>query len=209
MRLVSVQAGPIAQHRMMRTAFGKQPLAGAVRVLAEGLEGDAHADRRYHGGPDMAVLAYAADHYPAWREELAWPGLPLGGFGENLSVAEADEERVCIGDVWQAGTAVLQVASPRKPCSKISRFWDRPELLAAVVRTGRIGWYLRVLRPGALQAGDEVALLERPNPAWTVLRAYRTGVARRRDREQALALEKVSALADRWKKWLRLEPADI
>ncbi len=33
-----------------------------------------------------------------------------------------------------------------------------------MVRSGRSGWYYRVLTPGTLQAGDEVQLLERPLP---------------------------------------------
>jgi MOSC domain-containing protein YiiM len=209
MRIVSVQAGLVVQHGEMRTAFGKQPIAGPLRVLPEGLDGDAHADRRYHGGPDMALLAYSADHYASWRQELDWPSLPLGGFGENLSVEGADEETAFIGDVWQAGTAVLQIASPRKPCSKIARFWNRPRLLKLVEKSGRIGWYLRVLQEGVLQAGEPASLLERPHPQWSVLRACRAGVARRRQREEALELEQVAALSERWKAWLRLEPADL
>ena len=153
MRLASVQVGKPAQVGELRTGFGKRPVPGEVRVGCENLDGDGQADRRYHGGPDMAVLAYSADHYPAWREELAWPDLPAGGFGENLSVEGATEETACIGDVWRVGTATLQIASPRKPCRKISDFWRRPELLKLVQGSGRFGWYLRVLEEGALVPG--------------------------------------------------------
>jgi MOSC domain-containing protein YiiM len=204
-RIVSVQAGRVVQLGPVRTAFGKETVQGPVHIGWEGLDGDAQADRRYHGGPDMAVLAYPADHYPAWRVELAFPALPLGGFGENLSVQGALEAPVCIGDVWQAGTSRLQVASPRKPCSKIGAFWRRPDLLGAVTDSGRIGWYLRVLQEGALQAGETVALLERPHPGWNVARAFRVALARRRERKEALELSQVAALANRWKSWLRGE----
>src|SRR5207253_6200200 len=132
-RIESVQVGLPRNAGEMRTAFGKRSVAGPVRAGRTNLEGDEQADRRYHGGPDMAVLAYAADHYPAWRAELSWPELPLGGFGENLSVSGATEETVCIGDVWRAGSAVFQIASPRKPCHKISDYWGRPDLLERVL----------------------------------------------------------------------------
>jgi MOSC domain-containing protein YiiM len=155
----------------MRTAYGKRPVQGLVHVLVQGLEGDEQA-WRHHGGPEMAVLAYSADHYPLWRAELSWPELPLGGFAENLTVAGASEETVCIGDVWRAGTAVLQVASPRTSCRKMSRFWKRPGLAKAAEVSGRVGWYLRVLQEGALQAGDEVTLAERRQQI-TVLEALR------------------------------------
>jgi MOSC domain-containing protein YiiM len=206
-RLEGVQAGKPAHVAGVRTAFGKRPVRGPVRVGPENLEGDAQADRRYHGGPDMAVLAYSADHYPAWREELGWPDLPLGGFGENLSVAGASEEAVCIGDLWRAGSAVLQVASPRRPCRKIAAYWGRPELLRRVRRTGRIGWYLRVLEEGSLQQGMEVELIGRPHPEWTVRRAF--AVALQRRGPAALALAEVPALSPRWRAWLRGEPARV
>ena len=207
MRIASVQVGKPANVGELRTGFGKRAVEGDVRVGRENLEGDGQADHRYHGGPDMAALAYGADHYPDWRAELSWPGLPLGGFGENLSVAGVTEESACIGDVWRVGTAVLQIASPRKPCHKISDYWGRPELLKLVEKSGRSGWYLRVLEEGAIAAGAEIALAQRPHPEWTVLRAYRAGVARKKDRATALELAQVAALSDRWKAWLQGEPA--
>jgi len=187
----------------MWTAFGKRPVEGAVRVGRENLEGDAQADRRHHGGPEMAVLAYSADHYPAWRAELSWPELGPGGFGENLSVEGASEETACIGDVWRAGTALLQISSPRNPCHKIADYWGRPELLERVLQRGRFGWYLRVLEEGELSAGAEVQRVERPHPEWTVLRAHRAAMERRLDRGAARELSRLAALSPRWQEWLR------
>jgi MOSC domain-containing protein YiiM len=199
MRIESVQVGKPARAGEMRTAFGKRPMTGPVHVGRTNLEGDGQADRRYHGGPEMAVLAYAADHYALWRAELGWPELALGGFGENLSVSGATEESVCLGDVWRAGTARLQVASPRKPCVKIARYWGRPELLRRVFETGRTGWYLRVLEEGAVEAGDAVELLDRPYPVWTVARAARVAMARRADLSASRELARVSTLPQRWR----------
>ncbi len=88
------------------------------------------------------------------------------------------------------------------PCRKISDFWRRPNLLKLVERSGRFGWYLRVLEEGVLSAGAEIALAERPHPEWTVTRAFRAGVNRRHDRAAADELAKVAALSVRWKGWL-------
>jgi MOSC domain-containing protein YiiM len=206
-RIEGVQVGKPAQVVGIRTGFGKHPVAGVVRVARLNLEGDGQADRRYHGGEDMAVLAYSADHYGGWRTELSWPELPFGGFGENLSVSGATEASVCIGDVWRAGTALLQVASPRKPCRKIAAYWGRPALLQLAQRSGRIGWYLRVLEEGVVHAGATVALLHRPAPDWTVQRAFAAAAVRRG--ADARALAGVAALADRWKAWLRGAPARV
>lgn len=202
MRIESVQVGKPARAGGMRTAFGKRPVQGPVRVGRTNLEGDGQADRRYHGGPDMAVLSYAAEHYAAWRSELEWPELPLGGFGENLSVSGATEESVCLGDVWRAGSARLQIASPRNPCVKIARYWGRPELLRRVFETGRTGWYLRVIEEGVVEAGAAIELLDRPHEAWTVARAGRIAMARRADRSAARELAEVRGLPERWKAWL-------
>ena len=191
----------------LRTAFGKQPAPGPVHAGLQGLEGDAQADRRYHGGPEMAALGYSADHYPAWRVELDWPALPLGGFGENLSVSGASEQSVCIGDVWRAGSAVFQIASPRKPCHKISAYWGRPDLLLLVQQSGRSGWYLRVLEEGSLSAGDAIELVDRPHPQWSVARANLAALQRKS--EAARELAEVPALSGRWKAWLLGHPARI
>ncbi len=207
LRIDAIQVGRPARVGDLRTAFGKQPVRGRVRLGRLNLEGDAQADRRYHGGADMAVLAYSSDHYLAWRAELEWPDLPLGGFGENLSVSGADESAVCIGDVWQAGSARLQIASPRRPCHKIADFWGRPGLLDLVRRSGRIGWYLRVLEEGSLAAGDAVELVARPHPDWTVGRAFAASASRAAP--AALELACVDALAERWRSWLRGEPARV
>jgi MOSC domain-containing protein YiiM len=207
-RIEGVQVGEPALVNGVRTAFGKRAVSGMVRVGRLNLDGDSQANRRYHGGPDMAVLAYSADHYRLWRSELAWPDLPLGAFGENLSVSGATEETVCIGDLWAtAGSAILQVASPRKPCRKISGYWGRSDLLQRVQETGRIGWYLRVIAEGALEAGARISLLERPHPEWPIHRAFSAALARKG--EKARALSEVAALSDRWKAWLRGEPARV
>jgi MOSC domain-containing protein YiiM len=53
------------------SAIAKRPLAGRVALTPEGVAGDEQGDRRVHGGPDKAVHHYPADHYAAWRGDLA------------------------------------------------------------------------------------------------------------------------------------------
>lgn len=76
-RLVSVQVGMPRAHgtegaadpmdRPWVTGFFKEPVTGPVRVGATNLKGDGQADLRVHGGPDKAVLLYAAAHYDEAR----------------------------------------------------------------------------------------------------------------------------------------------
>lgn len=171
------------------TAFWKDEVVGAVPIGLIGLEGDQQADRRHHGGPERAVLMYAAAHYPSWREGTGLADMGPGAFGENLTVDGLDETTVCVGDVLEVGGARLQVASPRGPCLDISRRWDHEGLLKRVVATRRTGWYLRVPGPGPVEAGDRVRVVERPHPGWTVDRLLRLRYVspRRRDELEAAA----------------------
>ena len=165
--------------RTWTTGYVKAPVEGLVWVGRTNLAGDGQADLVHHGGPDKAVLAYGAAHYRAWRAELAEDlarlglaglpfELPFGGFGENLTVERWTEADVCVGDVHALGTALLQVTQPRGPCWKIARRWRVRDLPVRVQRTGRTGWYYRVLREGRVEAGKELRLLHRPHPEWTV-----------------------------------------
>lgn len=206
MQLVSIQVGRPAQlvtkHPVdgrppeWQSGFYKAPVTGPVRVGRTNLEGDGQADLVNHGGPDKAVLAYAAGRYPLWESELN-RSLPYGAFGENLTVTDVAEESVCIGDIYAIGEVRLQVAQPRFPCWKISRRWGIPDLLERVTQTGRTGWYLRVLQEGLIAPGQAIALLERPHPEWSVARATATLYNKRADPEAAVTLAACPALAER------------
>ena len=172
-------------------------MAGPVLLRTTNVEGDRQADPRVHGGPEMAVLCYSADHYPRWREELGIPEMGPGGFAENLTITGQDELTVCIGDVYRVGTATVQVSQPRGPCYKISYRWKRPDLLRRCESNGRHGWYLRVLEEGAVQAGQPVVLVERPNPTWSVRRAADVFRARRKRAEEAADLARAAGYASR------------
>jgi MOSC domain-containing protein YiiM len=203
----SVQVGLPRRHgsgaRAWTTGYGKQPVRGKVRARRTNLDGDGQADRRWHGGPDMAVLAYPAAHYASWSDELRWPEIPHGAFGENLTVSGVTEDDACLGDLWRIGGATMQISEPRKPCGNISRFWNRSDLLRRVVRSGRSGFYLRVLEEGELQAGDEVLLVERPYPEWTISRAARAREQVNRRPQEAEALLRVATLDSDWRAHVR------
>jgi MOSC domain-containing protein YiiM len=211
-RLVSIQVGLPKVHgqasaadpldQPWRTGFFKTPVAGPVRLKRTNLVGDGQANLRVHGGPDKAVLGYAASHYPLWRSELGIPDLPYGAFAENFTIAGLDEAQVCLGDVYAIGSARVQVSQPRQPCSSITHRWRVPGLTEQVAATGRHGWYMRVLDEGEVEAGEPVTLLERPTPDWTVARASQAMQRRQIDRAEAAALLEVPALSDAWRKTL-------
>jgi MOSC domain-containing protein YiiM len=114
-----------------------------------------------HGGPDKAVYAYAAEDAEWWEEEL---GRELGDapFGENLTTRGVPVSEAVIGERWEVGSALLEVAQPRLPCFKLGlRMDDRffPKRFAAA---GRPGAYLRIVREGDIGAGDAIDVVSRP-----------------------------------------------
>jgi MOSC domain-containing protein YiiM len=184
------------------TAFFKFPVAGPVELGELGIAGDEQVDRKNHGGPDKAVLVYSADHLPFWRDRLNLPEMAGGAFGENLTIAGSTEEDVCIGDVWEVGAVLLQVTQPRQPCWKMSRRWNISNLAQQVVASGFCGWYLRVLRGGTLAPGEELSLVSRPNPAWTIVRATFLFHHGKADLEGAEELAAVPELSTSWREAL-------
>ena len=206
-RIVSLQVGRpetrvSPQGKDWRTAIHKTPVAGRVRLGAENLDGDYQANRKYHGGPDKAVCAYSAEHYPDWRELLAPVPMPFGAFGENVTVENMTEDLVCIGDVFTVGTARVQVSQPRQPCANVSKRWDRSDLPRRMEETGRTGFYLRVLEPGDVGAGDVLALAERPHAGWTLARANTLMYDDAADRAETEALRALALLSAEWKRIL-------
>ena len=208
MRLISIQVGTPrtvgnsgAENRMEReftSAIWKTPVNGPVRVGRLGLAGDRVHDTRVHGGPDQAVLMYAASHYPLWEQELG-RRLEPGAFGENLLVEGLDEYTVCIGDVYRVGPVSFQVSHPRQPCATLARRHEIPNMIAIVRNNGRSGWYLRVLVEGSVEAGEPVERQDRPNPEWTVRRAARAMLYRQQNPSEAAALARCHGLSDEWR----------
>jgi MOSC domain-containing protein YiiM len=205
-QLLSIQVGMPRQMtttlgRVWESAIVKAPVTGTVALGKENLLGDRQANRKYHGGPDKAVCVYCAEHYPSWQEELGLD-LPFGAFGENFTIAGLTEGDLCCGDVLAVGTALLQISQPRQPCANITRRWGRPELPRRMEETGQTGFYLRAVRTGDIEAGQEMHVVERPHPGWTLLRANRLMYGAPPDGEEVATLRSLTFLSAEWKRIL-------
>ena len=160
MRIVSVNVGlpRTLPHDggAVLTGIVKEPVAGPVAVALTNLAGDAQADLSVHGGIDKAVYAYPHEHYATWRDELGRDDLAPGHFGENLTLEGLLEDDVSIGDVFRMGTATFEVSQPRVPCFKLAIRMGDPAFAKPFLRSGRVGFYLRVRQEGDVRAGDPV-----------------------------------------------------
>lgn len=190
------------------SAIVKMPRLGAVVVKPLGLDGDEQADTVHHGGVDMAVHHYPRDHYAWWAERMPDQALlsAAGAFGENISTTGLDENTACIGDRFRLGTALVEISQGRKPCWKLAHRLGRPALVAEIVKTGRSGWYYRVIEPGVVAVGDALTLERRPHPEWTVARVFGliVGGAGKSDPASLKALSGLKPLSAEWRERARM-----
>ena len=203
-QLVSINVGKVQTYdNDWTTAFFKYPVEGKVWVSELCVEGDEQHHKKYHGGKFRPILAYSAEHYPKWHDELSVE-FPYGGFAENFTISGLDENNICLGDVFQVGdTLKIQVSQPRLPCDQISMRWKMPEITKHVKKSGRTGWYMSVIEEGYAEAGKSLELLERPYPEWTIETVHDIYQKRSRKPQQALALSECEALETGWRKRLK------
>lgn len=184
------------------SAFAKHPRTGKVQILTDGLAPDEQADRKHHGGPDMALHLYPLAHNDFWRGELGDIDLlkEPGAFGSNLAVDDLTETQVHLGDRFRLGSALIAISQPRKPCWKIehrfSEHCDAKGMVATIVKSARCGWYFRVLEMGEAEAGDTLERVELGHEDWDIARAsfaLHAGKGTKDDYAELAAMEALSA----------------
>src|SRR5690242_17136528 len=201
--LLSVNVGlpqDVAWHgRTVRTAVWKRPVDGPRMVRSLNIDGDGQGDLAGHGGEHRAVFVYQIESYRYWQRQLGRDDFSYGQFGENFTVSGLADDQVCIGDRYRIGEAVFEVTQPRVTCYRVGIRMDDARMPALLVSHHRPGFYLRVLREGAVQAGDEIVQVAAGAEAMTVTEVdallYLPGHPRQRVR-RAL---RIPALPDGWK----------
>jgi ferredoxin-NADP reductase/MOSC domain-containing protein YiiM len=144
------------QGKTVHTGIWKKPVHGPVMVRRLNLDGDGQGDLQGHGGEQRAALVYQIESYRHWEQHFGRHNLRHGEFGENLTVDGLADAEVCIGDRYRIGDAEFEVTQPRVTCYRVGLRLGEPELPALLVSHHRPGFYLRVLREGHIQAGDQI-----------------------------------------------------
>jgi MOSC domain-containing protein YiiM len=208
-RIASVQIGKVVSggdpdtrdvtQRWWSSAFVKRAVDGPVCVGPMGIVGDEVADQVHHGGLEKAMLCYSLDHYQWWKQKYPELEMGPGGLGENLTIQGQDETNACIGDRYRVGSCEIEVSQPRQPCWKIARRWGVKLLTKDVGQSGYTGWYVRVIVAGKINAGDEVMLISRPNPKWSIARANDIRFGREKDAKAAVQLKELPELSAAFK----------
>src|SRR5207244_4281869 len=119
-------------------------------VTRLGIEGDAVANRRVHGGPDRALCLYSLERIDALRAE--GHGIFPGAIGENVTIERVPWERVVPGVRLALGECVAEVTTFATPCSTTAPFVGGD--LRRYHQEHAPGWsrvYARVAREGRLR----------------------------------------------------------
>ena len=182
------------------SAIQKDAATGQQDIGTHGFVQDAQADLEVHGGADKAIHHYAFDHYAAWQAEGLIPdGTLPAAFGENISTIGLTEDTLCIGDILKLGSATVQISQGRQPCWKLGLHTGQDKMPYLFQKTGRTGWYYRVLDGGAVSVGDSITLLERPQPNWSVRQVTQARLTKRIAPSQAAQLADMPELAEGWR----------
>ncbi|MEJ8473200.1 MOSC domain-containing protein [Roseibium algae] len=178
----------------------KDPVSGPQHLGLEGFDRDAQADLSVHGGPDKALHHYPAEHYLLWQAEgLMEAGTQPAAFGENISTEGMTEETACIGDIFTLGSATVQISQGRQPCWKLNAHTGHDTMAYLFQKTGRTGWYYRVLVPGKVEVGDPLTLLERLHPDLSVEMVTRARLTKKIASADAVRLSEIPELAENWR----------
>jgi MOSC domain-containing protein YiiM len=165
----------------------------------DGFHGDGQANLKYHGGRDRSACVYVAGHYGWW---MSAHGLDLreGAFCENLTVEGVEEETVCIGDVFRAGAALVQVTLPRDPCRTLDLLTGITDLWTLARDSGRCGFHLRTLEEGYVRIGDFFEIVQRHPGQITVAAALDLYHGRSHDTDLVRRLNEMPEFAEQGKR---------
>ena len=144
------------QGKTIYTGVWKYPVTGPQMVRRLNIDGDGQGDLAGHGGEQRAVLVYQVQSHQHWGRHFGRGDIGYGQFGENLTVDGLPDDEVCIGDRYRIGDAEFEVTQPRVTCYRVGLRLGEPELPALMVSHHRPGFYMRVLREGRIQAGDQI-----------------------------------------------------
>jgi len=188
---------------IVTTGFFKTPVFAQSRVHRLGIEGDAQGDLTVHGGLDKAVYCYPGEHYSGWEDLLQRGALPPGSFAENLTTSGLTEEDLCIGDVLEVGSVVLQVTQPRSPCYKLQIKFERNDMVALFVQRGLPGWYTAVLQEGTLKPGDTIRVTRQAAERISVAEVWRYSLGQGASTDVRRQILESRILPNFWKERVR------
>ena len=159
----------VLQLAISRGGVPKLPILEA-HVTPLGIAGDVQKNRKYHGGPNQALLLITAEGL----DELKAAGFPVypGALGENVTTAGLDRRMLRLGQRYRLGEVEIELTKMREPCRTLHPYgltlgkavYD-PDVKAGrpiSPRWGLAGFYVKIIRTGVIRPGDVITLLSDP-----------------------------------------------
>jgi MOSC domain-containing protein YiiM len=174
-KIISTQISKVKKiddgDKLWETGSFKDITTKKLTIKKDGIVGNEVSDTIHHGGEHKAIFANSLLNYPIWEQYLQIQKLQYGALAENLTMTNIDENTVCIGDIHQIGSVVLEVSQPREPCWKIGQKFKHKTFTKYIYDSGQTGWYYRVLQEGTFQVNDEVFLIKQGNQEFSIIQA--------------------------------------
>jgi MOSC domain-containing protein YiiM len=95
----------------------------------------------------------------------------------------------------------LEVSQPRQPCYKLAARHGNKAIAKKVQQAGKTGFYFRCIEAGNVQAGEEIKLINRPNPKFTIEVANILMHIDQLNTEQMNSFIKLNELSNSWKQY--------
>jgi len=164
-----------------KTGIYKLPVDQPIFLTKNDVLTDEVSNRLNHGGYYKACYVFSAEQYPYWKNLYPHLDWNWGMFGENLTVADFDENQVYLGDIYQLGEALVQVSQYREPCYKLGVKFGTQQILKQFISHGFGGTYLSILEEGQVNVNDVFKLVERPEKTISVARLFQLVHAKEKD----------------------------
>jgi len=173
--------GAILQINVSPGGVPKRPIPEA-RVTPIGIQGDASAHPRIHGGPNQALLLICSEAI----DELRAKGFSVypGALGENLTIAGLDRRQTRVGlggpfppkkkmrsgQRYRVGETLIELTKVRAPCDTLSvlgpgiqaEIYDQAVKSGdpASPRWGLSGFYAATRQSGVIRPRDIITLVD-------------------------------------------------
>ncbi|WP_084605587.1 MOSC domain-containing protein [Psychromonas aquimarina] len=182
--------------KKINTAIDKHQVT-QINVTLSGISGDEHVYEECID-EDRVILQCAPEHYSRLKKHFPESShlFVNGGFGENLTAEGMNEHNMCIGDILQIGKVKLELCLPRQPCFKLNHRFEQPSISRYVQDNAQTGWFYRTLSEGVINLGDNIELLKRPNPEWTIAKVQHYLYVETDNKQAAEKLVELEPFAD-------------
>ncbi len=185
--------------KQVLTGIYKNPTQSPLMLRTLNLDGDKQADLEAHGGIYKAVYVYSIENYNYWKQKLNRDDFNYGQFGENFTVEGMTDNVIYVGDRFQVGDAIVEVTQPRVPCYKLAFKMNRPDFVKLFLRSGRTGFYLKVIQESEVNIADTFNKINNGPEQMTVQEINHLLYFDKKNIQMARKALKIPALSPGWK----------